>query len=116
MTKPVFTPRPKTPKINNTDLLKQTGLRIRHFHGTDRFGYPRMREMTVAYIEKRGRLEIATAVVHSQDRFCRKMGTKQAIENFLAGKTVTVPAAQDLYADKPMKAAHPNITLMQMFN
>ncbi len=51
----------------------------------------RVRGMTVAFIPKNGRVEIATAIQHRNDNFTKKVGTKTAIEHFNAGKTVFLP-------------------------
>lgn len=110
-----YEPKPKREKIDNTELLKETGLKIRHFHtGTDRFGYPRMRNLTVAYKEGSTNLEIATAVVHPSDCFSRKIGTKLACEAFKAGHTVHIPKIGDFFGD-PHKPASANLTLLTMF-
>ena len=113
-----YTPRPKAPKIDNTQLLKETGVKIRHFHTIDRFGYNRPRNLTVAFKEGRSTLEIATAVVHPSDCFSRKMGTKLACEAFQAGRTVRVPKALDFEhdwsEDKPVLASAQK-TLALMF-
>lgn len=74
-------------RINNTQLLADNPtLRVRHFHQVGN-----SRSMTVAYREGHSTIEIATAVVNPVDCFCRKMGTKLAIEHFLAGKVVIIP-------------------------
>lgn len=105
----------KREKINNTQLLKDTGLKIRHFHrGTDRFGYPRMRNLTVAFREVGHNIEIATAVVHPSDCFCKKIGTKLAVEAFQAGKRVSIPKIGDFLGD-PRKPASAQLTLVNMF-
>lgn len=102
-------------KINNTQLLKDTGLKIRHFHtGSDRFGYPRMRNLTIAFREGSHNLEIATAVVHPADTFCKKIGTKLAVEAFQAGKTVHIPKIGD-FLDDPFRPASAQLTLLTMF-
>jgi hypothetical protein len=49
------------------------------------------RGMTFAYKRKGSRIEFSTSVQHRNDAFCKKIGTKLAIEHFLAGKTVTFP-------------------------
>jgi hypothetical protein len=109
----------KTPKekIDNTQLLKDTGLRVRHFNGSDRFGLPRTRNMTIAYREGHTCIEIATAIVHPSDYFCRKVGTKLAVEAFQQGKTTIIPKStsyQDAFNDKarPLSAC---ATLGELF-
>ena len=77
----------KKEQIDNTQLLKDTGLRIRHYN-VNRVG---IRPMTVAYREGSSTIEIATSIVHPLDKFCRKMGTKLAVEAFLAGKVTRLP-------------------------
>ena len=105
----------KHEKIDNTQRIKDAGVRIRHFHTTDRFGYPRMRDLTVAFKEGRNTIEIATAVVHPSDCFSRKMGTKTAVENFVAGKTVLIPKTEDIQAPKIGIPTSAHNTLLSMF-
>lgn len=74
-------------KINNTKLVdefKAIGGKILHFNG-------KRRSMTVAFIPKNGRVEIATAITHRNDTFTKKIGTKLAIENFHEGKIINLP-------------------------
>lgn len=80
----------KPAPINNTDLVlafKAIGGRVMHI----RPGRSRPRGMTIAFIQKNGRIEVATAVQHRVDDFTKKIGTKTAVEHFNAGKTVTLP-------------------------
>jgi hypothetical protein len=81
----------KPDPINNTEIIadfKAMGGRVMHFR-PDRFY--NVRGMTIAFIQKSGRIEVATAVQHRADDFTKKVGTKTAIEHFFAGKTVTIP-------------------------
>ena len=107
----------KREKIDNTQLLKDTGLKIRHFHKLDQYGYSRPRDLTIAYKEGRSTLEIATSVVHPSDCFSRKVGTKLACEAFQAGHTIRVPKAIDFQhgwgEDTPfLSSAHQTLRLM----
>jgi hypothetical protein len=102
----------KREKIDNTQLLKDTGLKIRHFHTVDRYGYSRPRNLTVAFKEGRSTLEIATAVVHPSDCFSRKVGTKLACEAFCDGHRIVVPKALDFGENRPASA---NETLRLIF-
>jgi hypothetical protein len=76
----------KKDKINNTQLLADTGLSIIH---VNRVGYGR--SMTIAYKGSKTMIELATAITHPDDTFSRKAGTKQAVSAFTAGRTVRVP-------------------------
>lgn len=49
------------------------------------------RGFTVAYKVKGSRIEFATSVQHRADVFCKKVGTKVALQHFNDGKTVTMP-------------------------
>ena len=77
-------------RINNTQLLADSGLRIVHIHPDNCVNG---RGMTFAYRPGRGNsvVEVSTAIVNRGDTFSRKIGTKTAIEHFLAGKTVFMP-------------------------
>lgn len=93
----------QAPPINNTELVNQfraEGGNILHIRPDD-FG---SRGLTIAYKLKSSRVEIATAVQHRNDAFTKKVGTKVAIEHFLAGKTVTLPAYKDYFVSN-MKSA-----------
>lgn len=85
------TPKEEKVKIDNTQILADTGLRVIHFNRID-FND---RSMTLAYKGTDRLVEIATAVTHPNDRFCRKIGTKTAVEAFLAGKTVRLPVPRE---------------------
>lgn len=81
---------PKPAPINNTDLVKDfrgVGGSIVHCQSRDRKG----KSVTFAFVAKRNRVEVATAVTHTNDSFAKKMGTKTAIEHFKEGKTITLP-------------------------
>jgi len=78
----------KADKIDNTQLLADTGLSIVHVNNIGDDDKPR--SMTIAYKGSDRLVEIATSVTHPQDRFCRKIGTKLAVENFQAGKKVRI--------------------------
>jgi hypothetical protein len=96
-----ITTTPKKPKINNTDLLANSGLRIVHCH------YEGARAVTIAYERiNRSHLKISTAVCHKADTFSKKMGTQTAIKNFQKGNTIVVPADRDMPA---------TVQLRQMF-
>ncbi len=53
------------------------------------------RGVTFAYVVKKSRVEIATGVQHRHDPFTKKVGTKNAIEHFLAGHTIHLPLGKD---------------------
>lgn len=77
--------RPRVEKINNEALLAETGLRVVHvetFQG----------RITVAYRPPTSKvLEISTSLCRKGDNFSRKFGTRQAVQHFLAGKTIFIP-------------------------
>lgn len=90
MLKPVPIVIKKAPRevIDNTKLVEDFRLRggkILHVHD------PLGRGMTLAFIPRSGRVEVATSVQHRNDSFTKKIGTKLAIEHFDAGKTVNLP-------------------------
>ena len=83
------------PQPNNGELLAANNLRIVHIRANPVRGTP---DMTVAFrVPHRNSrtMEIATAVVHPKDYFARKVGTRTAIEAFLAGRTVRIPVVTD---------------------
>lgn len=85
--------KPAKPYINNTELVAQfraEGGRLFHIHPA-----PHRRGMTIAYRERSGHVEVATAVTHRADCFEKKIGTKTAIEHFNAGRVISVPKVKD---------------------
>ena len=77
--------RVKHEKINNSEALERTGLRIIHFNNN-------FAPMTVAYKQiNKSHVKVATAVCHSADTFTKKIGTQIAIKNFEAGNTIILP-------------------------
>lgn len=81
--------KPAKPYINNTELVTQfraEGGRLFHIHPA-----PQRRGMTIAYRERSGHVEVATAITHRADCFEKKIGTKTAIEHFNAGRVISVP-------------------------
>ena len=90
----------KAAPVDNTELVKGfllEGGRVMHFRPDHRDGRV-TRGLTLAYKQKSGRLEIATAVQHRSDVFCKKLGTKTALGHFLEGKTVAMPYRGDVPA------------------
>lgn len=76
-------------KIDNSkivDEFRQIGGKILHVQGSNR-------SMTLAFIPKNGRVEVATSIVHRNDTFTKKIGTKLAIESFHSGKFIALPIA-----------------------
>jgi hypothetical protein len=113
---PAWTPKPSREKIDNTQLLKDTGLRILHIRKNSR-DFPdntAVRDMTIAFREGNSVIEIATAVVHPSDCFTRKIGTKLAVEAFLAGRTIHVPKMLD-YGYETLRSASAIRSLCLMF-
>ena len=103
-----FTATPVTPRvrIDNTELLASTGLRVVHVNN----------RVTVAYRVLGSRtMEIATAVCHEKDVFSRRVGTKQAVENFQAGKKIIVPMAIDFADWDQAYYLGPVSTIKEMF-
>lgn len=85
--------KPAKPYINNTELVNQfraEGGRLFHIHPN-----PYRRGMTIAYRERSGHIEVATALTHRADCFEKKIGTKTAIEHFNAGRVISVPKARN---------------------
>jgi hypothetical protein len=94
------------PKVNNGELLAKHGLQVMHFHPG--IGLP---GMTVAYrvpFRSSNVLEIATAITHPNDTFTKKIGTRIAVEAFVAGRTAYVPI---VHKKKPA-----SLTLKHYFN
>lgn len=87
---------PKRPHINNAELVEEfrgLGGRLLHVRpNTWRRG------VTFAYIAKGRRVEVASALTHTNDGFEKKMGTKTAIEHFREGKTIHLPVGTGLTA------------------
>lgn len=87
---------PKRERINNTALLASApGVKVVHVRPDGNSPRLRRKAMTVAFRQnhKGHNIEIATAIVNPDDAFSRKIGTKLAVENFLDGKTTTIPDA-----------------------
>lgn len=85
---------PKLPPIDNTELVAQfrdVGGQIFHLPA----GRLRKKGVTFAFVARNNRMEVATALQHSNDCFAKKMGTKTAIEHFREGKTVHLPLQGD---------------------
>lgn len=84
-------------KINNTELLKETGLKIVHINNIEQNRHYEsivLRSMTIAYQQiNRSHIKLATSVCHKSDEFSKKRGTKVAVENFKKGNTIIVPIA-----------------------
>lgn len=83
----------KPEPVNNTELVtafRAQGGGILHIR-PGKFGDRTSRGLTFAFIVKGSRMQIATAVQHRNDSFTKKLGTKTAIEHFLAGQTVHLP-------------------------
>lgn len=55
----------------------------------------RKRPMTFAVVRKGPRLMVATSLCHPNDQFCKKMGTKTALDNYDAGRFIFLPAQSD---------------------
>lgn len=89
----------KPPRFDNKDLVTQFragGGQILHIR-PQRAGLRAIRKtgwtrgMTIVFIQRTGRIEVATSIAHRHDSFTKKTGTKMAIEHFLAGKTIFFP-------------------------
>jgi hypothetical protein len=94
-------------KINNTNALKDLGLRVMHFNPAE-YGNHDDHPVTVGYrLKNRHTIEITTSICHSQDTFTKKVGTKNVIDNFYKGKTCLVPL---------IKSSGVQNTISMMFN
>ena len=79
----------------NGDLLKAHSLKVMHFRPGE--SSARHRGMTVAYRQQnRNVIEIATSIVHTADTFTKKVGTRIAVEAFVAGRTTFLPIPKHL--------------------
>lgn len=87
--------------INNSALVEEfrlRGGRIYHILPVyDNFSKKWSRGITIAYIRKNGRIEVATSLQHKSDCFTKKMGTRTAITHFNEGKTIFLPANSDIH-------------------
>jgi len=80
--------------IDNTELVaafNAQGGRVLHLRPGRRWDGSVNRGVTIAFIAKGHRVQIATAITHPNDDFCKKNGTKTAITHFNEGKTVFLP-------------------------
>lgn len=87
----------KPEPIDNTELVdvfRAVGGQILHIPPRTFLNRPSTKGMTLAYIRKGQRVELATAVTHRADQFCKKNGTKVAIEHFNTGRHVTIPVIE----------------------
>jgi hypothetical protein len=98
-----YTSKPTREKINNTELLAETGVSIYHVHPDNPLGIAGKiygnNGMTVAFKRHYRVLEIATAVCSRGDTFNKKEGTRTAVKHFQEGKTILVPLGKDRAID-----------------
>ena len=79
-------------RINNTDLLKDSGLRVVHIRPGTFFDGSFRKGITIAFEPTdKPVVRIATSLCKFGDTFCKKLGTRQAVENFRSGATIRVP-------------------------
>ncbi len=98
----------KPEPINNSELVKAfraEGGQLLHIRPKRRRNGTWSRGMTAAFIIKGNRVTLATSLAHTVDPFCKKNGTKTAIEHFTAGKTVTLPVPKERHPVKALKEA-----------
>ena len=89
---PVPSSKPIREKIHNTQLLLDSGLLVVHIRPGKGWTEAGRRGMTVAFERAdRSAIRVATSLCKAGDVFCKKLGTKQAIENFQKGLTVFLP-------------------------
>jgi hypothetical protein len=84
----------ETEHTPNGELLATHGLKVMHIRPNAHTGH---RGMTIAYRQQHRKasvVEIATALVHPSDTFTKKIGTRLAVESFVAGQTVLLPVAR----------------------
>lgn len=71
------------------ELLAATGLKIVHIRPYEAIGH---KGMTFAFKKvNHNVMEVSTAILHRNDTFTKRTGSKVAIGNFTAGKTVFLP-------------------------
>lgn len=90
----VIPEKPAKVHIDNTEAVtahRANGGGLFHVRPRRRGDGKWTRGFTVAYKVKGGRIEFATSVQHRADVFCKKVGTKVALQHFNEGKTVTMP-------------------------
>lgn len=84
----------KPEPIDNTELVlafRAEGGNVLHIRPVHYGSGLVSRGMSIAFKVKSGRVELATSLQHRSDSFTKKLGTKTAINHFLAGKTIVVP-------------------------
>lgn len=87
LAKDIVTAEPTPELPPNGELLKANELRVMHFRPNRTH-----RGFTIAYKRKnRNVVEIATSIVHTNDTFTKKVGTRLAVEAFVAGRTTYLP-------------------------
>lgn len=90
----VIPEKPVKEHIDNTESVtahRANGGGLFHVRPRRRGDGTWTRGFSVAYKLKGGRIEFATSVQHRADVFCKKVGTKVALQHFNDGKTVTLP-------------------------
>ncbi len=75
---------------DNGQLLANNNLSIVHFGPAGQIT-EKDRSFTVAFRPSGDLVEVAVAIVHPKDKFVRKIGTRTAVEKFLAGETIKIP-------------------------
>lgn len=75
---------------DNGKLLADNNLSVVHFGPATKIS-PRDRSFTVAFRPTGDLVEVAVSVVHPKDKFTRKIGTRTAVDKFLAGETIKIP-------------------------
>lgn len=88
MSRPTFDKTTKE-RIDNTGLLHDSGLRVIHIRPNRALGG---KGMTIAFEPTdKPVVKISTSLCKFGDTFCKKLGTKQAVENFQSGSFIRVP-------------------------
>lgn len=90
----VIPEKPVKEHIDNTEAVaahRANGGGLFHVRPRRRGNGNWARGFSVAYKVKGSRIEFATSVQHRADVFCKKVGTKVALQHFNEGKTVTLP-------------------------
>ena len=74
-------------RINNAEAIKKANCRIIHM-------LHRGRPATIAYRVEGDKVTYAMSMTHPKDAFCKKVGTKFAVERMLNGEAKTIPVAK----------------------
>lgn len=87
------------------DIVSYMDLKVKHFYDRDAWS-PSLGGFTVVYhqAKRNSFVTLSTAVCSSKERYCRKIGKSLAVDNFVAGKTITLPVPKWTSAPRVIEA------------